>query len=145
METPVSLSPLIHRPLYRRGAPVFGQQRNVQIDAALGRHAQHLRRQDTAIGHHHDQFGGQVPDLLLHLFGAQGLRLVDRQIMLQRQLFDRRSGEDLLAAHRLILAGEHAAYLMPCFQNGSQAGGGNVRRAHKQNAHYSSSSSISSG
>ena len=47
------------RPLHRRAAPVFGQQGDVEVDAAELRDVQHRLGQDAAVGHHHDQIGGQ--------------------------------------------------------------------------------------
>ena len=69
----------------------------------------------------------------LILRGRAGLE--DRGAVLQGHFLDRRRGEHLLAAHRLIPPGVHGTDIMPGSIQGFQALGGNVRRAHEQNAH----------
>ena len=132
------------RPLDGGAAPVFGQQGNVQVDAAFWGNRQHLRRQNAPIGHHHDQLRRKGTDVLGGLAVPQGAGLVHRGAMGQGQLLDRRRSEHLLAAHGFVLPGKHAADFMPggiqCFQTL----GGNVRGSHEQNAHQFSSSSSSS-
>ena len=132
------------RPLDGRTAPVFGQQRNVQVDAALGGNRQHFRRQNAPIGHHHDQLRRKGADVLGGLAIPQSTGLIHRGAVGQRQLLDRRRGEHLLAAHGFVLSGEHAADLMPGGVQRLQTLGGNVRGSHEQNAHQFSSSSSSS-
>ena len=52
-----------------------------------------------------------------------------------RQLLDRRCRQNLLAAHRLVTAGEYATDLMPGSQQGGQTFRGNIGGAHEQDAH----------
>ena len=107
----------------------------MQVDAAQGRHFQHLGGQDAPVSHYHDQLGGQGADVRLHRLVPQGAGLVDGDALALSQHLHRGRGEHLLAAHRLILPGEHAADLVPRLQNGRKAGRRDVRRAHEKNAH----------
>ena len=113
----------------------------MQIDAAQGGDVQQFRRQDAAISHHHHQVGGQFPEDGFRLAVPQGGGLPHRDVVLLRQPLHRRCGHDLFAAHRLVRPGEHTHDLMPCRDQRGQAFGGDVRGAHEQDTHYSSSSS----
>ena len=124
-----------HGPLDGRGAAVFRQQRDVQVDAAVLRHMQQLRRDDAAVGHNDDDVGRQLFDKLIGRAVPQRAGLVDRKTVLNSQLLNRRRGQDLLAAHGLVAAGKDTADLVPGVQQGSQAFGGDVRSSHKQDAH----------
>ena len=125
-----------HGPLHRGAAAVLGQQRDVQVDAAVLGRFQHRSRQDAAIGHHHDQFRRKGLNVGVLAAVPQGAGLEDRGAVLQGHFLDRRRGEHLLAAHRLIPAGIHAADLMPGGIEGFQALGCDIRGPHEQNAHY---------
>ena len=124
-----------HRPLHRGAAAILRQQRNVQVDAAVAGHFQHGLRQDAAISHHHDQFRGKGADSVILAAVPQGAGLEHRRAVRQRNLLDRRCGEHLLAADGLIPPGVHGTDIMPGSIQGFQALGGNIRRAHEQNAH----------
>ena len=110
-----------HRPLYWGAAAILRQQRNVQVDAA--------------IGHHHDQLRGEGVDVFILAAVPQGAGLEHRCAVRQCNLLDRRRGEHLLAADRLISPGVHGTDLVPGGIQGFQALGSNIRRAHEQNAH----------
>ena len=124
-----------HRPLYWGAAAVLRQQRNVQVDAAIAGHFQHGLRQDAAIGHHHDQLRGEGMDVFILAAVPQGAGLEHRRTMRQCNLLDRRCGEHLFTADRLIPPGVHSTDIVPSSIQGFQALGGNIRRAHEQNAH----------
>ena len=92
---------------------------------------QKLRRDQAAVGHNNHDIGGQLPDDVIRGAVPQGAGLVDRDAMLDSQLLDRRCGQYLLAAYRLITAGEYSANLMPGVQRPllesvGQSGGGAV-------------------
>ena len=124
-----------HRPLHRGAAAILRQQRNVQIDAAVAGHFQHGLRQNAAISHHHDQFRGKGADSVILAAVPQGAGLEHGRAVRQCNLLDRRRGEHLLAADRLIPPGVHGTDIMPGSIQGFQALGSNIRRAHEQNAH----------
>ena len=107
----------------------------MQVDAAVLGYMQQLRRDDAAVGHHHDDLRGQLLDDVIRRPVPQSAGLIDRDSTLHRQLFDRRGRQDLLAAHRLIAAGKYRADLVPGVQQGLQAGSGNIRGAHEQDTH----------
>ena len=67
---------------------------------------------------------------------TQGMGLEDRGAVRECDFLDRRCGQDLLAAHRLIPAGVNAADLMSGRVKRFQTLGGDIRRSHEQNAHY---------
>ena len=101
---------------------------------------QKLRRQNTAVSNHDDEIRLQGAEHFFRFAVPQRRRLPDRDAVLHRQLLDRRGGQHLFAADRLIGAGEHADDLMPGGDQRAKAFGRKVRRTHKQDAHYSSSS-----
>ena len=107
----------------------------MQIDAAVFRRMQKLRRDDAAVGHNDDDVGRQLFDKLIGRAVPQRAGLVDRKTVLNSQLLDRRCGQDLLAAHGLVAAGKDTADLVPGVQQGGQAFGSDVRSSHKQDAH----------
>ena len=124
-----------HRPLHRGAAAILRQQRNVQVDAAIAGYFQHGLRQDATIGHHHDQVRGEGANVFILAAVPQGAGLEHRRAVRQRNLLDRRCGEHLLAANRLIPPGVYGADIVPGGIQGFQALGSNIRRAHEQNAH----------
>ena len=124
-----------HCPLDGCRAAVLGQQRNVQVDAAVLGNMQQLRRDNAAIRHHHNNIGCQLLNQRIGRTVAQRAGLVDRNVVALRQLLDRGRGQDLLAPHGLVAAGKHGAHLMPGAQQGCQAVGGNIGCAHKKDAH----------
>ena len=124
-----------HRPLHRSAAAIFRQQRNVQVDAAIAGHFQHGLRQNAAIGHHYDQFRGKGADIFILAAVPQGAGLEHRRAVCQSNLLDRRCGEHLFTADRLIPPGVHSTDIVPGSIQGFQALGSNIRRAHEQNAH----------
>ena len=102
-----------HRPLHRGAAAILRQQRNVQVDAAIAGHFQHGLRQDAAIGHHHDLLRGEGTDVFILAAVPQGAGLEHRCAVRQSNLLDRRRGEHLLAADRLIPPGVHGTDIVP--------------------------------
>ena len=95
----------LDRPLDRRRTAPARQQRGVTVDAAEARNIQHHLRQDQAVGHHHQQVGLERCQFGLGGRVAQGLRLVDGNLVLQGQLLDRAGHQFLPAASRAIRLG----------------------------------------
>ena len=122
-------------PLHGGAAAVLGQQGHMQVDAAILRSFQHGFGQDAAVGHHHDEVRGQRPDVGILAAVPQGAGLEHGGPMLQSNFLDRGRGKHLLAAHRLIPPGVHAADLVTGSIQGLQALRGNIRGSHEQNAH----------
>ena len=125
-----------HRPLHGGAAPVFRQQGDVEVDAAVFRRFQHRSGQDAAVGHHHDELRSQRADVLVLAAVPQGAGLEHRRAVGKGHFLDRGCGKHLLAANRLVPPGVHRADVMPGGIQGFEALCGNIRRAHEQNAHY---------
>ena len=126
-----------HRPLHGGATPVFRQQGDVEVDAAIFRRFQHRSRQDAAVGHHHDELRSQRPDVLVLAAVPQGAGLKDGGAVGQRHLLHRGRGEHLLAAHGLVAPGVDRADVVARLIQGFQAVRRNIRRSHEQNAHQS--------
>ena len=126
-----------HGPLHRGAAAVLGQQRDVEVDAAIFRGFQHRLGQDAAIGHHHDELRSQCADVLVLAAVPQGAGLKDGGAVGQRHLLHRGRGEHLLAAHGLVAPGVDRADVVARLIQGLQAVRRDVGRAHEQNAHQS--------
>ena len=75
----------------RGGAAVFGQQRGVDVQAAVFRERQHGRGEQLAVSGHDEDGGRQLtePAQQLLIF-SQFVGLPDRETVPQRLLFDRR-------------------------------------------------------
>ena len=95
----------LDRPLDRRGPAPARQQRGVTVDAAEARNIQHHLRQNQTVGHHHQQVGLERRQFGLGGRVAQGLRLVDGNLVLQGQLLDRAGHQFLPAAGGAIRLG----------------------------------------
>ena len=133
------------RPLNRSGAAPARQQRAVHVDAAVRRNVEHCLRQQLAVRHNNNDFRCQLAQTRLLVLIFEGIRLKNRDIMLQCERFHRRCGENLLASLRLIRLGVHGADVMSGVDERLQARHGEVRRAHEYDAHYSSPPCIASG
>ena len=127
------------RPLDRSGAAPARQQRTVHVDAAVRRDIEHRLGQQLAVCHYDDNLGCQLAQTRLLVLIFEGIRLKNRNIMLECERFHRRCSENLLAALRLIRLGVHGADVMSGIDERLQARHGEVRRAHEYDTHYSSS------
>ena len=72
-----------------RGPAPARQHRAVDVDAPEPGQVEHLLRQDQAVGRDHDHVRREAGQRGLRLGGAQRARLLDRQSVGLRQLFDR--------------------------------------------------------
>ena len=126
-------------PLNRRRTAPARQQRTVHVDAAVRRDIEHRLGQQLAVSHYDDNLGCQFAQTRLLVLIFEGVRLKNRNIMLECECFHRRSGENLLAALRLIRLRVYRADVMSGVDERLQARHGEVRRAHEYDTHYSSS------
>ncbi len=102
---------------------------------------QKRRRQNPAVCHNHNKIGRKAAESFLCLAIPQCGRLVDRDAVPYRQLLNGRRSQYLFAAYRLICPGKHTHNRVTGIQQCLEAGRCNIRRAHKQDAHQSSSPS----
>ena len=127
------------RPLDRSGAAPARQQRTVHVDAAVRRDIEYRLGQQLSVCHYDDNLGCQLAQTRLLVLIFEGIRLENRNIMLECERFHRRCSENLLAALRLIRLRVHRADVMSGVDERLQARHGEVRRAHEYDTHYSSS------
>ena len=121
--------------------PVFGQQGRMNVDGAIGRGVQNVLRQDAAIGRHHDQLRMQLPHqgqgrAVPHFRG-----LIHGQPLGQGVFLHRRKGQLMPPVFGAVRLGEHAADLVSVLHQPLQGRHREIRRAHKQDPHSSSSPS----
>ena len=128
------------RPLNRRRAAPARQERAVDVDAAARRNVEHGLRQQLAVGNDDDDLGSKLTQARLLLLFFERIRLKDRDAVRESKLLDRRRGQDLLAALRLIRLRVDRRDLMTGVQKRLKARYGKIRRAHENNAHYFSPS-----
>jgi len=107
----------------------------VAVDAAQAGQIEHGLRQDQSVGHHHHQVGVQLRQLGLRLGGTQGLRLIDRNVVLHGELLDRAGHQLLPAPGRPIRLGVHRHHLAPGVEQGLQMLSGELRCSGKNDAH----------
>lgn len=118
-----------------RGAAVPREERGVQIEAGQGRHFEKGFGQYLTIGHDDDEVGLPIGDRLQGLGLSDSRRLEDRQTFALRQAFDLGSGDDLLAAHRLVRLRDEADHAMiRVSEERTQGGQRDVSCAHEGDA-----------
>ena len=122
--------------LNRCCAAPTGQQRGVDIEAAVFGRIQHFLRQNQAIRGHHHHIRARIFE---HLQGfgviAQLFRLRHGQTQFQGSLFDRRCGQLHAAAFGAVGLGQHQRNFKTCGGDGFQGGGGKIGRTGKDNFH----------
>ena len=128
-----------NRPLNRSGTAPARQQRAVHVDAAVRRNVENRLRQQLAVCDNNNDFRCKLAQTRLLVLIFEGIRLENRNIMLECERFHRRCSENLLAALWLIRLGVHGADVMSGVDERLQARHGEVRRAHEYDTHYSSS------
>ena len=107
----------------------------MNVDAAPGGNIQHCLGQNSAVGHHRNHIRLQSPQLLHPGRIPEAGGLVDRDPMGLGQLLHRGLGQlhpPVLGGIRL---GIHRHHIKAPGEKSLQAGGGNLRCAHKYNAH----------
>ena len=133
-----------NRPVDGRRAPVLRQDGGVYVDGTVLWRVQDVLRQDTAIGCHHDQLGSKGPHQLQRRTVLHFQRLIYVQSLRQSIFLHRRRDQLHAAVLRLVWLGEHTADVVSVGHQPFEGSHGKIRRSHKQNTHYlSSSSSIS--
>ena len=128
------------RPLNGGRAAPARQKRAVDVDAAVRRNVEHRLGQQLAVGDNDNDLGRQLAQACLLVLVFEGSRLIDRNVMLKRQLLDRGRGQNLLAALRLVRLRVDRRDLMTGIEQRLKARHREIRRAHENNAHYSSPS-----
>ncbi len=135
------------RPLDRRGPAVRGQERRVHVDAALREGVEHGARQDLAVGDDDGEIGVGGAQRLGHLGRAGRARLQHRDAGLLGHALDRRRGEPVPAAGRLVRLG-HDQHHAVARDGGAQRRHRELRRAHedqaKQGIRFSSTAGVQS-
>ena len=112
----------------------------MDVDAAARRNVEHGLRQQLAVGNDDDDLGRQLTQTRLLVLVFERIRLKDRDAVREGKLLDRRRGQDLLAALRLVRLRVDRRDLMSSVQKRLKARHREIRRAHENNAHYSSPS-----
>ncbi len=105
-----------YAPLDRPGAPVLGQQRGVQVDAAILWNVKYPLGQYLAVGNHHHRVGDEGRDLFGRLPVAQGFGLINRDIVRLGQDLDRRLTQLVAPSHRLVRLGVDGQHLVVVVQ-----------------------------
>ena len=129
------LLPVQHRPLIGSGAPVLGEQACVNVNAPEGGHVQYLLREDPAVGYHGADIRLQGPEGLHRLLLPEIFRLEDRDPRFQSHFLYRAGGQLHTPALGPVRLGIGPYHLEAVCQDPFQAGGRNVRSAHKDNTH----------
>ena len=113
----------------------------MHVDAPVFRQVQHGLRKKHAVGDHDNQVRLQRGQLLLRLRVAERARLKNRQTDGLRILLDLGGNQLHAAVFRRVGLGIDGGKLKARLIQPLQAYAGNVRRAHKNKSHASSSSS----
>ena len=128
-------------PLRRGGAAQRRQDARVDVDAAELRDIQHALRQDFPVGHDGNDVRAQGAKLLHGGIIAERRGLIDRQAGGQRDLLDLGHGELHAAVLRHIRLRVDADEVKAVRDQAGQAVRRDLRRAHEDDSHASSSSS----
>ena len=131
--------PIEDRPVDRRRAPVFRQNRGMHVDRAVGRRVQNILRQYPAVSRHHDQLRRQLLHEAQRLAVPQLHRLVHGDANCQGIFLHRRKRHFMPSVFGLVRLGEHAAHVVAVLHQPLQGRHGKVGRTHKQYSHSSSS------
>ena len=131
--------PIEDRPVDGRRAPVFRQNRGVNVDGAIGRRVQNILRQYPAVGRHNDQLRRQLLHKAQCLAVPQLHRLVHGDANRQGISLYRRKRHFMSTVFGLVRLGEHAAHVVAVLHQPFQGRHGKVGRPHKQYSHSSSS------
>ena len=127
--------------LHRCRAAILGQKRAVYVYTAVLGEIQHVLGQDLAVCHDHDEVGGKLLQLVFKSAVLKGLGLINGKALLLGIYLDGRGHQRVAASLGLIGLGDNAHDLLACLHQCLEGEKREVGRAHKQNAHQSSSSS----
>ena len=111
----------------------------MDVDASLGGDIQNPLGKDAAISHHGADIGLQIPKCLHILVRTEILRLEHGDIVCQCHLLDGGSHQLHAATLGAVGLGVNADHLKAVGEDLFQAGGGNIRRAHKYNSQLETS------
>ena len=82
----------------------------MDIQTAMQRQGKHVRWQELAKRGDDDQVGGEIAQQPQCLWFAQRPRLIHGDIVIERELFDRREGHMPPTSHRFIWPGDDASH-----------------------------------
>ena len=125
--------PCQDRPLDRSRPSPLWKKRRMNIQAAVLRNIQNALRYDLSEGRDHDIIRLQFPENLYILFPADLLRLVYRDVMFKRQLFDRRGLKQSLSSLRAVRLREHSRHCVIGIDKRLQNALCKIGRSHKNN------------
>ena len=120
--------------LDRRGTAPARQQRGVDVQTAQTRNIEHRLRQDQPVGHHHHDVGLEVAQDLTIGLVLEVERLMDGDIVLERQLLDGARGQLATTPGGAIRLGVDTDDLVATAQQGGQTLGGEIGGAGKGDA-----------
>jgi hypothetical protein len=123
--------------LHRRCAPPAGQQRGVNVDAAMRGQLQHGRPQDLSIGGHHDQIRLHLRQLGHDIGGLERRWLEHWQALGRGKGLDGRWLQPAAATGRPIGLGHHRDQLVAAVQQCGQAGHRKLGSAHENHTRHS--------
>ena len=107
----------------------------MNVDAPKGGHVQHLLREDPAVSYHGADIRLQGPEGRHRLLLPEIFRLEDRDPRVQSHFLHRAGGQLHAPALGPVRLGIDSYHLEAVCQDPFQAGGRNVRSAHKDNTH----------
>src|SRR5712692_5070564 len=129
-------------PMDRRGAAILGKQGGMQIDPAVFRNRQELRRNDLAVGDDDNAIERELAQELLHLRRADFFRLMHGEFRGERRFLHRGKGNFLAAAPGAIRLRDHAKNLeIRLGEEMLQSGNGELRCAAEYDSHLYSAAS----
>ena len=121
--------------LHGCGTAQGGQERAVDVDAAVAGEIQHREGQDLAVGHHDDEIGVQLGEGLVKRTVPQGGGLVDGDVLLGGVHLDGGWGEDVAPSAGLIGLGHNAHDLLARLAEGAQRVQSEIGCSHEYNTH----------
>ena len=120
-----------HCPLDGSSTAVLGQQRSMDVDTAVPGQFQHPFGQNLAVSDYDNQIRCAIFDHFKRLIIAQAGRLEDRDLMSNRQLFDRRRHQLISSALGFIRLGKDAGHRITGVQQLLQTGDREIGRPIK--------------
>ena len=124
-----------HRPLDGGAAPIFGQQRAVDVDASIFWKSKDVLRQDAPVSHHRDDVRRQLAQHVQRRAVPQLLRLPYRQAGGQCRLLHGAGEQFMPPALGLVRLAEHPRHLEALVDELLQGTGGKIRRPHEHDPH----------
>src|SRR5215471_9722685 len=107
----------------------------MNVDASMLWPGQKLRRQDSSIGYYYGDIGVVRSEQILHFRGFDFLRLMNCQVVSQREFFDGWRMQLLPAARRLVRLRPDSGNFVTIIDEPPQRRHRRFRSAHKDDAH----------